>query len=69
MSTVASYAAALPVPAFPVGVEAHWETENRMVWSERRHASEEHELVYEISWIPEIGVWRRFLRSHRKVQS
>jgi hypothetical protein len=52
-----------------VAVNAHWETENRTVWNERQHASEEHELVYEISWIPELGAWRRFLRSQRNLKS
>jgi hypothetical protein len=68
MSAVVSYVAPL-VPAFPTGVDMHWETENRIVWNEREHASEERELVYEISWIAELGTWRRFLRSNRKVQS
>jgi hypothetical protein len=69
MSAVASYAAALPVPSFPTGVDVHWETEHRMVWNEQQHTSEERELVFEISWIAELGVWRRFLRSQRKVKS
>jgi len=29
--------------------------------------SEERELVYEISWIPELGAWRSFLRCERRV--
>lgn len=58
-----------PVPAFPAAVDAHWETERRVVWDDKQYANEERELVYEISWIPEIGVWRRFLRSQRKVRS
>lgn len=69
MCVVANYAAALSVPVFPAGVDAHWETESRMVWNEQQHTSEKRELVYEISWIAELGVWRRFLRSQRKVQS
>jgi len=69
MSAVAIDTQALPVPAFPAGVGVHWETENRTVWNEQQHASEERELVYEISWIAELGVWRRFLRSQRKVKS
>ena len=68
MSAMASYVAPL-VPAFPAGVEAHWEAQNRTVWNEVQHASEERELVYEISWIAELGSWRCFLRSNRKVQS
>ena len=68
MSAMFSYLAP-QVPAFPTGVDARWETENRTVWNEQEHASEERELVYEISWIAELGIWRRFLRSNRKVQS
>jgi len=40
-----------------------------MVWNERERTSEEFELVYEISWIAELGLWRSFLRSQRKVKS
>jgi hypothetical protein len=69
MSAATGCIAALPVPAFPAAVEARWETENRTVWNELDRASEERELVYEISWIAELGIWRRFLRSNRKVQS
>ena len=69
MSTVAGCIAAVPVPVFPAPVEARWETQNRTVWNELEHASEERELVYEISWIAELGIWRRFLQSNRKVQS
>jgi hypothetical protein len=68
MSAAASYTAALPVLAFPSGVDTHWETQNRMVWNERQRASEEHEFVYEISWIAELGAWRRFLRSQRQLK-
>ncbi len=68
MSAAASYTA-LPVLEFPSGVDTHWETENRMVWNQQRHTSEEHEFVYEISWITELGVWRRFLRSQRLVKN
>jgi hypothetical protein len=39
-----------------------------MVWNERQRASEEHEFVYEISWIAELGAWRRFLRSQRPLK-
>jgi hypothetical protein len=55
--------------AFPVGLEIHWETENRLLWNERECLSEKEELIYEVSWICELGVWRRFLRSRRKVQN
>jgi len=52
---------------FPAGVDTHWETQRRVVWNERKHTSEEHELVYEISWVEELGLWRSFLRSHHTV--
>ncbi len=67
MSATASHAA-LSVPAFPLGIAARWETESREVWNERQRTSEEHELVYEISWVEELGAWRRFLRSQRKMK-
>jgi hypothetical protein len=53
--------------AFPVGLEVHWETENRLIWNERERLSEKQELIYEVSWICELGVWRRFLIARRKV--
>ncbi len=65
----ASNSVVLPVPTFPAGVDVRWETQRRMVWNVREHTSEECELVYEISWIPELGLWRSFLRSQRKVNS
>ena len=37
------------------------------MWNEQEYTREEHELVYEISWIKELGLWRTFLRSHHKV--
>ena len=52
---------------FPTGIDVHWETMRRMAWNERKQVCEEQELVYEVSWIAEIGVWRRFLRSQHKV--
>jgi hypothetical protein len=66
MSAAATYSAVFPAVVFPAGADEHWETEIRMVWNEQEHASEERELIYEISWIAELGVWRRFLRSQRK---
>ena len=68
MSTGATHAEALPIAAFPAGLGAYWETVTRTVWNEREHISEESELVYEISWISELGTWRRFLRSRRKLR-
>ena len=58
-----------PVATFPAGVDVHWETQRRMVWNAHEHTSEERELVYEISWIPELGLWRGFLRSQRPVKN
>jgi len=60
-----THSEALSVAAAPAGDRAYWETENRMVWNEQQHTAEERELVYEISWILELGAWRRFLRSSR----
>jgi hypothetical protein len=68
MSAMVGYVAPR-VPVFPAGIDVHWETQNRTVWNEQEHASEERELVYEISWISELGVWRRFLRSQRKARN
>ena len=68
MST-ASHAIAAPPAVFPEGVDAHLETENRLVWNAQEGAAEQQELVYEVSWIAELGVWRRFLRFRRKVQN
>jgi len=69
MSALATHATALSMPAFPSAAGTHWETVTRLVWNDREHTSEERELVYEISWIAELGTWRRFLRSQRKVKS
>jgi hypothetical protein len=52
-------------PALPEGIDLHYETENRLVWNERERRNEERELVYEISWIPALNTWRRFLRAQR----
>jgi hypothetical protein len=69
MSAVASSSAIFPVSGFPTGVDVHWETQRRVVWNQQEHTREEHELVYEISWIKELGLCRSFLRSQRKVTS
>ena len=67
MYAIASSSAILPISGFPAGADVHWETQRRVVWNEQEHAREEYELVYEISWIKELGLWRSFLRSHHKV--
>ena len=69
MAAAASSSTILPIPGFPAGVHVHWETQRRVVWNEREHTRDEHELVYEISWIKELALWRSFLRSQRKVTS
>jgi hypothetical protein len=69
MSASAIHTEAFPVLVFPEGVDVRWETENRMVWNEQQNTREERELVYEVSWIRELGAWRRFLRSQQKVKS
>ena len=56
---------ALTTPARLQGIDLHYETENRLVWNEQERQNEERELVYEISRIPELSTWRRFLRSQR----
>ena len=68
MSASATHAEALSLAIFSTGVDAHWETEIRTVWNARESTAEEHELVYEISWVSELGAWRRFLRSERQVK-
>lgn len=64
---IASDTASDPVVPFPVGIYVHWETERLPVWNARERMEEEQELVYEVSWIEELGAWRRFLTSQRKV--
>jgi len=69
MSAGATHAEALPVAILSAGIDTHWETEIRPVWNVGQLTAEEHELVYEVSWISELGLWRRFLRSERKVKT
>ena len=67
MSASITHAEALLGATFPsTGVDTHWVTNNRTVWNEQERVSEERELVYEISWIPELGAWRSFLRLRAK---
>ena len=56
----------LAAASFPKGAaDTHWITENRVLWNQEHHKAEECELVYEVSWVPELSMWRRFLRSRR----
>ena len=68
MYRAASQDASTAVTIFPAGIDVHWETENRVIWNEQELAAEEQELTYEVNWIYELAVWRRFLRSRRKVR-
>ena len=63
MRTRHTHATALPVPTGPSGIDAHYETERRIVWNNEKRTNEEHIFVYEVSWIPQLGAWRRFLRT------
>jgi len=55
--------------SFPKRADTHWITENRVLWNENHHKTEECELVYEISWIPELSAWRSFLRSQQWLEA
>ena len=59
----------LRVVPFPERTDVRWETTNVQVWNKREGRSEQQELVYEVSWIKELGMWRRFLMSRRTVRS
>jgi hypothetical protein len=52
---------------FPQRTDVHWETTNLQVWNAREGTAEQHDLVYEVSWVENLGMWRRFLTSRRKV--
>jgi hypothetical protein len=67
MSATIIHDEALPEATFPRGVDTHWETVNRTMWNDQERMRDEHELVYEISWLAELGVWRSFLRSQRRL--
>jgi len=64
-----THSMALTTPTLLQGIDLHYETENRLVWNEQERRNEARELVYEISWIPELSTWRRFLRSQRNKQA
>jgi hypothetical protein len=55
----------LTAASFPKGADTHWITENRVLWNEVHRKTEPCELVYEVSWVPELSAWRSFLRSQR----
>jgi hypothetical protein len=62
-----SYATAACIAPSPERTDVHWETTNVQVWNAREGTAEQHELVYEVSWVEELATWRRFLTSRRKV--
>lgn len=53
---------------FPERADVRWEATNLQVWNAREGTAEQQELVYEVSWIKELGTWRRFLTSRRTVR-
>ena len=67
MSTLNAHATALQIPLVPIGTDRRYETDRRLVWNEEKRANEVQEFVYEVSWIPERGVWRKFLVTRRKL--
>ena len=69
MQEASNHLPALPLPMFPAGVDTRWETTNCLVWNDRERIAEKQELTCEVAWIPELGIWRRFLRSRRKLPS
>ena len=68
MQILASSSAVLPVRGFPEEVQVREEMQPRVVRNEGADMNEVHELVYEISWIEELGLWRTFLRPHHMVK-
>ena len=65
--TIASPVTAVNGAVFPPRVDVYWETQHRSVWNELECATEEQELTYEVTWIPELSAWRRFLKSRRNL--
>ena len=66
---VHSHGTAACTAPFPERSDVHWETTNLPVWNALEGTAEPQELVYEVSWIKELGTWRRFLTSRHKVGS
>lgn len=66
---VHSHGTAASIAPFSERTDVHWETTNLPVWNAIQGATEEQELVYEVSWIKELGTWRQFLTARRKVGS
>ena len=66
---VHSHGTAASIATFSERSDVHWETTSLLVWNAREGAAEQQELVYEVSWIKELGMWRRFLTSRCKIGS
>ena len=66
MRTAPTQPLTIPVTAMPEATDTRYETDNRMVWNNEKRLNEEHSFVYEVSWVPELGEWRWFLRAHRR---
>jgi hypothetical protein len=62
-----SHATAAYIPPFPERTDVHWETMSLQLWNALEGTAEQHDLVYEVSWVEDLGMWRRFLTSQRKV--
>lgn len=66
MAATGPHGLPLPIPSGSMGTDQHIETEKRTEWNEDTHSYETREFVYEVSWVPELAAWRRFLRARRK---
>jgi len=66
---VQNHGVAACIAPFSERTDVRWETTNLRIWNAREGAAEQQELVYEVSWIKELGMWRRFLTSRCKVGS
>lgn len=66
--TIANDAAPNAITPFPRGTDVRWEAEDRMMWNVQEHTLEQEQLVYAVSWIPKLGVWRRFLKARHKAR-
>ena len=60
--------AAAECAPFPERTDVRWERTDLQVRNGEGFV-EQQELVYELSWIKELGTWRRFLTSRRTVRS
>ena len=63
MRTAYTHATGSSLSHASCGIDPHYEAEHRLVWNDERRTNEEHTFVYEVSWIPELGVRRWFLRA------